>query len=87
MFFARIIGHVVDRAINRSSSGHGVGFYIATFVAEMVLGVLASMIVAWFSRRREFQADIEGGFSGRFGSAFAAHPPLAVRIAALKSRQ
>lgn len=122
MFFARIIGHVVDRVINRNSNGHGIGFYIATFVAEMVLGVLASMIVAWFSRRREFRADIAGGLlagsgamisalqrlqaesemrsampdslsafgiagglSKRFGSALATHPPLEVRIAALKA--
>ncbi|MFC1750332.1 protease HtpX [Pseudomonadota bacterium] len=62
MFFARIIGHVVDRVILKNERGHGIGFYVATFVAELVLGFLASTIVMWFSRRREFRAD-EGGAS------------------------
>ena len=60
MFFARIIGHFVDRAILKNERGHGIGFYIATFVSEMILAFLASMIVAWFSRRREFRADLAG---------------------------
>lgn len=60
MFFARIIGYVVDKAIFKEERGHGMGFYIATFVAEIILGFLASMIVAWFSRRREFRADHAG---------------------------
>ena len=57
MFFARIIGYVVDKAIFKSERDHGPGFFITTLVAELVLGFLASMIVAWFSRRREFRAD------------------------------
>lgn len=60
MFFARIIGYAVDKAIFKEERGHGLGFYIATFVAEIILGFLASMIVAWFSRRREFRADYAG---------------------------
>lgn len=62
MFFVRIIGYAVDSFLRKDqeSSGPGIGFYIATFVAEMVLGILASMIVAWFSRRREFRADEAG---------------------------
>lgn len=60
MFFARIIGHTVDRVILKNQRGHGIGFYIATFVAEMVLGVLASMIVMKFSRYREYRADLAG---------------------------
>jgi len=60
MFFARIIGSFVDRAIFKNENGHGIGFYVATFFAEMVLGVLASTIVFWFSRRREYRADIAG---------------------------
>lgn len=60
MFFARIIGHVIDRAVLKNERGHGIGFYISTFVAEMVLGILASIIVFWFSRRREFRADQAG---------------------------
>ncbi|MCY3768091.1 MAG: protease HtpX [Gammaproteobacteria bacterium] len=60
IFFARIIGQFVDRAIFKSESGHGPGFWITTIVAELVLGILASVIVMFFSRRREFRAD-QGG--------------------------
>ncbi|SFG94801.1 protease HtpX [Neptunomonas qingdaonensis] len=67
MFFARIVGYFVDSLLrkNSESSGVGIGFYIATFVAEIVFGIAASMIVAWFSRRREFRADVAGA---QFGS-------------------
>lgn len=60
MFFARIIGHTVDRVILKNERGHGIGFYITTFVAEMILGILASIIVMWFSRWREYRADSAG---------------------------
>ncbi len=60
MFFARIIGYVVDRVILKNERGHGIGFWITTIFAEMVLGILASMIVFWFSRQREFRADQAG---------------------------
>lgn len=60
MFFARVIGHTVDRVVFKTERGHGIGFYIVTFLAEMILGILASMIVFWFSRRREFRADEAG---------------------------
>lgn len=60
MFFARIIGYFVDRVIFKTERGYGIGFYLATFVSEMILAFLASMIVAWFSRRREFRADQAG---------------------------
>lgn len=60
LFFSRIIGHFVDRAIFKSESGHGPGFFITTIVAQIVLGFLASAIVAWFSRYREFRADEAG---------------------------
>ncbi len=60
MFFARIFGHFVDRVILKNERGHGIGFYIATFNAEMVLAVLSSIIVMKFSRFREFRADIAG---------------------------
>lgn len=60
MFFARIIGHTVDRVILKNEEGHGIGFYIATFVAEIVLAFLAQIIVMWFSRRREYRADESG---------------------------
>lgn len=60
MFFARIIGSFVDRVVFKNERGYGIGFYIATFIAEMILGILASTIVFWFSRRREYRADIAG---------------------------
>ena len=60
MFFARIIGHTVDRAVFKNENGHGIAFYATTFIAEMVLGILASMIVMKFSRYREFRADHAG---------------------------
>ncbi|MBK6288872.1 MAG: protease HtpX [Gammaproteobacteria bacterium] len=66
MFFARIIGHTVDRVVFKTERGLGIGYYITTFIAEIVLGLLASMIVMWFSRRREFRADAAGAqFGGR----------------------
>ncbi len=60
MFFARIIGHTVDRAVFKTERGHGIGFYVVTFIAEMVLAVLASIIVMKFSRYREYRADVAG---------------------------
>lgn len=60
MFFARIIGHTVDRVIFKNQHGHGLGFWVATIIAEMVLAVLASVIVMAFSRYREYRADAAG---------------------------
>jgi len=60
MFFARIIGNFVDRVVFKNEDGPGIAFYVATFVSEMILGILASTIVFWFSRRREYKADIAG---------------------------
>jgi heat shock protein HtpX len=57
---SRVIGHVVDRVIFKVERGHGPAFWVTTIIAEIVLAILASMIVMWFSRRREFRAD-EGG--------------------------
>lgn len=57
IFFARIIGTIVDKTIFRTERGSGPGYFITVIVAQIVLGILASMIVAWFSRRREFRAD------------------------------
>jgi heat shock protein HtpX len=57
IFLSRLIGYVVDKAIFRTERGVGPGFFIASLVAQVVLGILASMIVAWFSRQREFRAD------------------------------
>jgi len=57
VFLARVVGFFVDKIIFRTERGIGVGFYITVFVCEIVFGILASMIVAWFSRQREFRAD------------------------------
>jgi len=60
IFFARIIGHFVDRVLLKNENGHGIGFFISSIIAEIFLGILASTIVMWFSRRREFIADTGG---------------------------
>ncbi|MDO3722510.1 protease HtpX [Marinobacter sp. chi1] len=60
IFAARVIGSFVDRAVFKNESGHGIGFFVVSIVAEIVLGILASTIVFWFSRRREYRADIAG---------------------------
>ena len=57
IFLSRIIGYVVDRVILRNERGQGIGFFVTVMVSQLVLGVFASMIVAWFSRHREFRAD------------------------------
>ncbi|MEW7980106.1 MAG: protease HtpX [gamma proteobacterium symbiont of Phacoides pectinatus] len=60
VFLSRVIGHVVDRVVFKTERGHGPAYYVTAIVAELVLGVLASIIVMWFSRRREFRADAGG---------------------------
>lgn len=60
IFLSRIIGHLVDRLIFRNTHGYGIGYFIVSLIAQIVLGILASTIVFWFSRRREFRADIAG---------------------------
>lgn len=61
MFLARLIGFFVDRVLLKNERGLGIGFYVTTIVAEITLGLLASMIVFWFSRWREYRADAAGG--------------------------
>ncbi len=60
MFLSRVIGHLVDKVVFKTERGHGPAFFVTMIVAEMVLGILASMIVMWFSRQREFRADHGG---------------------------
>ena len=60
IFISRVIGYIVDRVLLKNEKGEGMGFFVATMIAEVVLGVLASMVVAWFSRQREFRADAGG---------------------------
>jgi heat shock protein HtpX len=57
VFLSRVIGHVVDRVVLKNERGHGIGFFVTSIIAQIVLGILASMIVMWFSRWREFRAD------------------------------
>ena len=118
VFFSRIVGHFVDRVILRNERGHGIGYWVSSLAAQVLLGILASMIVCWFSRRREFRADaggaelagsenmvaalerLKGGTAelpdsmaafgiggGKMAAMFSTHPPLDVRIAALRASQ
>jgi heat shock protein HtpX len=57
IFLSRVIGFVVDRVILKNDRGQGIGFLVTVIISQIVLGILASLIVAWFSRRREFRAD------------------------------
>lgn len=60
IFLSRVVGQVVDRVVFRNEEGHGPAFWITTIVAELLLGILASIIVMYFSRQREFRADAGG---------------------------
>jgi heat shock protein HtpX len=78
IFFARIIGHTVDRVILKNERGHGIGFWVTTIVAEIFLAILASIVVFWFSRRREYRAD--SGAAGLVGKK-----PMIGALEALKA--
>jgi heat shock protein HtpX len=56
-FLSRVVGYIIDRAVFRSERGQGLGFFFTVMVCQLVFGILASAIVAWFSRYREFRAD------------------------------
>jgi heat shock protein HtpX len=60
VFLARIVGHFVDRVVLKNERGYGIGYFVASMIAEVLLSVLATMIVMWFSRYREFRADAGG---------------------------
>ena len=60
IFFSRVIGHFVDRVILKNERGYGIGYFFTVIFAQVILGILASTIVCWFSRMREFRADIGG---------------------------
>lgn len=64
MFLARVVGFLVDRVILKNERGLGIGYFLTTILAEIVLAILASTIVFWFSRRREFRADEQGATLG-----------------------
>ncbi len=118
VFLSRIVGHFVDRVVLRNEEGHGIGYFLSSLAAQILLGIGASIIVAWFSRKREFRADaggaryagrenmiaalerLKGGTAelpdgmtalgiggGKLASLFSTHPPLDVRIAALRAHE
>src|SRR5512143_2307673 len=66
MFLSRVIGHTVDRVVFKNEEGQGPAFFVTMIIAELVLGIRASIIVMWFSRQREFRAD-RGGARWRKG--------------------
>ncbi|WP_136680793.1 protease HtpX [Neptunomonas sp. XY-337] len=84
MFFARIAAYAVDSFLKNdeddSAAGEGIGYYITVFVFEMLFGIIASMIVAWFSRRREYKAD-------EAGAMFASTPGMIGALQRLKAEQ
>ncbi|MEM7207448.1 MAG: protease HtpX [Pseudomonadota bacterium] len=92
IFLSRIVGHLVDRLVFKVERGHGPAFWIVSMIAEFVFGILAMMIVMWFSRWREFRADAAGArLAGRANMINAlkrlqqAHdaPPMPDEMAAL----
>lgn len=60
-FLSRVVGFIIDRAVFRTERGYGPGYFITVIVAQIVFGILASIVVSWFSRQREFRADAGGG--------------------------
>ncbi len=78
IFLSRVIGHLVDRVIFKVERGHGPAFWITAIIAEILLGILASIIVMWFSRRREFRAD-DGG------ARLAGRPKMIAALERLKT--
>ena len=66
LFLSRLVGYWVDRVVLRNERDHGFGFFVTTLVAQVLFGIVASIIVMWFSRQREFRADAGGArLSGR----------------------
>ncbi|MEE2663577.1 MAG: protease HtpX [Myxococcota bacterium] len=118
IFLSRVVGHLVDRVVLKNQRGYGIGYFVAVIASQILFGILASFVVSWFSRQREFRADAEGarlagrdnmiaalerlktagdgtplpdalqafGISGSGGlmALMRSHPPLDVRIDALR---
>ena len=61
LFFSRVIGYTVDKVVFKTRQGTGPAFFITMIISELLLGVLASVVVMWFSRQREYRADLGGG--------------------------
>ncbi len=84
IFLSRVVGHLVDRVVFKTERGHGPAFWITAIIAEVVLGILASIIVMWFSRQREFRADRGGAaLAGRHKMIAALERLAASRTAPL----
>jgi heat shock protein HtpX len=81
IFLSRIIGYIVDRVLLKNERGEGIGFFVTVLASQLVLGFLASMIVAWFSRQREFRADAAS--AGLLGSP----QPMVAALTRLGSMQ
>jgi len=77
IFFSRVVGHFVDRVILKNEEGHGLGFFLTTIIAQIIFGILASIIVLWFSRQREYRADAGG-------AKLAGTPNMIAALEALK---
>ena len=72
IFLSRVVGSIVDKVVFKTERGNGPAFWITSIIAELVLGILASIIVMWFSRRREFRADAGGASLAGRGKMIAA---------------
>jgi heat shock protein HtpX len=97
IFLSRIVGTIVDRTVFRTERGTGPGFFITVIVCQIVFGILASIIVAWFSRRREFRADAGSadylgsprpmmGALARLGGLDPGHLPESVKAMGINDR-
>jgi heat shock protein HtpX len=120
VFLSRVVGYAFDKQLNKDGNGQGIGLFVTSLICQIAFGVLASLIVAWFSRQREFRADAgaadymgqpnsmisalsrlgrlepgelpqniqASGISDRpsFLALFSTHPPIELRIAALRNR-
>ncbi len=72
MFFARVVGHLVDRVVLKNERGYGIGYYVSVMIAQIVFSILASIVVMWFSRKREFRADEAGAQLAGTGAMISA---------------
>ncbi len=72
VFLSRLVGYFVDRVVFKSENGHGAGFFIASMISQVLFGVLASVVVMWFSRHREFRADAGAATLASRGKMIAA---------------
>ncbi len=78
IFLSRVIGHFVDRVVLKNQRGYGIGYFVTTIAAQILIGLLASVVVFWFSRRREFRADAGG-------VRLAGHPKMISALELLES--